>query len=71
MKLFLVIPSLEKGGAERVMSELANQFSKMNHNVHLILLTERKIEYPINDNIRIHKLGFENKGLFKKIFSEI
>ncbi len=26
MKIFLIIPTLKQGGAERVMSELANEF---------------------------------------------
>lgn len=37
-KLFLIIPTLKQGGAERVMSELANSFIQSNKvsEVHLV-----------------------------------
>jgi GalNAc-alpha-(1->4)-GalNAc-alpha-(1->3)-diNAcBac-PP-undecaprenol alpha-1,4-N-acetyl-D-galactosaminyltransferase len=70
MKIFLVIPTLSLGGAERVMSVLANQMVLNNH-VEIILLAKDEIFYPLNDKIKIHQLGFENKGKIQKIFSEI
>ena len=70
MKIFLVIPNLELGGAERVMSVLANQMILNNH-VEIILLTKDEIFYNLNDKIKIHQLDFENKGKIQKIISEI
>ena len=60
-KICLVIPSLQSGGMERVMSELAVYFcSKVEFEVHLILYgITREIFYPISENIIVHKPSFE------------
>lgn len=72
MKIFLVIPTLKQGGAERVMSELANQFvQKEDLEVHLVLLAKSNDFYKVNANVKIHRLGFENKGKLNKVFSEL
>ncbi|HMO61158.1 MAG TPA: glycosyltransferase [Ferruginibacter sp.] len=59
-KICLVIHSLQAGGMERVMSEIANYFSKKNHvKVHLVLYgKERDIFYNISPAISIHKPSF-------------
>ena len=56
----LVIPSLQAGGMERVMSELAGYFSeKDNIETHLVLYgITREIFYPIPDSIIIHRPTF-------------
>jgi len=60
-KICLIIPSLQAGGMERVMSELANHFvNKHNCEVHLILYgLKRDIFYSITDKITVHKPEFE------------
>lgn len=60
-RICLVIPSLQSGGMERVMSELATYFSYKNEfEVHLVLYgLSREIFYSIPDNIIIHKPPFE------------
>lgn len=64
-KICLVIPSLQAGGMERVMSELAGYFSLKNDiEVHLVLYDNtREIFYPVPDNIIIHtpSFSFNNK----------
>lgn len=57
IKICLVIPSLEPGGMERVMSELANQFAKNDGiDLHIVLYgSNRKIFYALPENITIHK----------------
>lgn len=61
MKICLAIPSLGVGGMERVMSEIAIDFSKRkNVELHLLMFgREREIFYPIPLNIIIHKPSFE------------
>ena len=56
----LVIPSLQAGGMERVMSELAGYFSeKVNVEIHLVLYgIKREIFYPIPDSIINHRPKF-------------
>lgn len=60
IKICLVIPSLQAGGMERVMSEIAWNFSKRkNVELHLIMFgRNRDIFYNIPDNIIIHKPEF-------------
>jgi len=60
-KLALVIPSLDIGGMERVMAELANYFANKKYiEVHLVLYgLTRRISYALPSNITIHKPSFE------------
>jgi glycosyltransferase involved in cell wall biosynthesis len=61
IKFCLIIHSLGIGGMERVMAELANNFSaRKNIEVHLVMIgIKRNIEYPISESILIHRPGFE------------
>jgi glycosyltransferase involved in cell wall biosynthesis len=71
-KICLVIPSIQAGGMERVMSELAANFSlKKDADVHLILYGKnREIFYTLPSNITIHQPGFKFKNSIR-IFSSI
>lgn len=71
MKIFLIIPTLKQGGAERVISELANFFVKKSIEVHLILSFESEDFYKVDDSVQIHRLGFFYSNLFQKIISQI
>jgi len=59
-KLCLVIPSLQAGGMERVMSELATYFAtKKDLEIHLVLYgITREIFYSVPEGIIIHKPWF-------------
>lgn len=70
LKICLIIPSLLGGGAERVMSELANYFSsKDNIQVYLILLTVNKKVYTISNKVKIYEPKFDYKDYSRIIFS--
>jgi GalNAc-alpha-(1->4)-GalNAc-alpha-(1->3)-diNAcBac-PP-undecaprenol alpha-1,4-N-acetyl-D-galactosaminyltransferase len=60
-RICLAIPSLQSGGMERVMSELATYFcSKEKFEVHLVLYgLTREVFYNIPDNLIVHKPSFE------------
>ena len=68
IKLCLVIPSLQAGGMERVMSELATYFaSQKSFEIHLVLYgITREIFYQIPKNVIIHKplFSFNNRWRF-------
>lgn len=70
MKILLVIPTIKQGGAERVITELANQWSFDNHEIHLILLAEADHFYKLDKRITVHQLGFKNLGKIQKIIAE-
>lgn len=62
MKAFLVIPTLTAGGAERVMSIIANIWSEYQDlEVHIVLLADDEIFYELRKNIIVHKLYFPIK----------
>lgn len=72
MNFFLVIPTIQQGGAERVISELANNFSKYpSVIVHLILLANSNDFYEVDERVIVHRLGFENTDRIGKVKSEI
>lgn len=61
LRICLTIHSLQAGGMERVMSELANYFStKKNVEVHIVLFGRtREVFYEISKSVHIHKPAFE------------
>lgn len=62
-----MIPSLQAGGMERVMSELARDFSAREDVVlHLVLYgISREVFFPIPENIQVHKPAFSFKNRFR------
>lgn len=74
MKIALIIPSLRSGGAERVLSTLANYWYACGHNVHLITLENSNTDfYEINPGIHRHALGLakESRGLWDGLLANI
>lgn len=59
-KVCLIIPSLQSGGMERVMSELASYFAKKkNIEVHVVLYGKsREIFFSVPENIKIYIPAF-------------
>lgn len=60
IKICLAIPSLQAGGMERVMSEIAWNYSRRGEvELHLVMFgRDREIFYPIPQNMQIHKPSF-------------
>lgn len=69
-KILLVIPTLKQGGAERVMSELANEWASLGNDVHLVLLAKSVPFYELHDRVQVYNLGFYNKGKINKLIAE-
>jgi GalNAc-alpha-(1->4)-GalNAc-alpha-(1->3)-diNAcBac-PP-undecaprenol alpha-1,4-N-acetyl-D-galactosaminyltransferase len=72
-KIILVIPTLSQGGAERVMSELANEWACKGHIVKVILLAESDLFYILNPKIELINFGFvlHQRNIFFKILNQI
>lgn len=70
-KICLLIPSLQTGGMERVMSELANYFAtKDDIEVHLILYGKNpSIFYTISPNIIVHKPVFTFNDRWRNLYA--
>lgn len=61
MKIAFHIHSLTKGGAERAVSNLANEFCELNHEVSVITSIRSDSEYTLNEGINRIVL-YEGKG---------
>lgn len=75
MKILFIISALGKGGAERVLSVLANHLAK-NHEIEILKFDNEMPFYEISPKIKIKNLnlGVENLGFFgniKKRFGKI
>lgn len=62
IKIQFVISSLAKGGAERVISLLANYLYELGMIVKISLISNKKIEYKINSGVIIDAISDENKN---------
>lgn len=73
MKVCFVIHSLNAGGAERVISDLANHFSQQpGYECHLITFQPEGTPsfYPLNSNVILHQLGLKRgRSIGAKILS--
>lgn len=69
MKLIFIAANLNSGGAERVMSLLANQFSENGYDVEFVFLKKDIRFYPLHQNVKIKVAENEcvSKSLFKKL----
>ncbi len=52
-KISFFIGEMQRGGAERVISILANHYSEMGWNVDIVLLLNNQVGYPLNQRISI------------------
>ncbi len=67
-KISLITPTLSNGGAERVLSYLANYFDNNDYNVTIYALFSDVVSYKINDSIKYVYVNSDNN---KKVISKI
>ena len=68
-KILLFIPTLQQGGAERVMSELANEWVSLGHEVTMLLFAKSDQFYKLDAKVEVIHLNFDNqKRHFFKLF---
>lgn len=67
MKILFFIGSMRRGGAERVISILANHYAKKGWNVEIALLLDTDVQYPLDENIAIVNLNVGEGSYFKNL----
>ena len=65
-KVVFVINSLGKGGAERVLSSLANSLCEKDYDVSIILAAANRVVYKVDERIKLYNLNSEK--ITKKTF---
>ena len=70
-RIVIILGSLGRGGAERVVSLIANDFYKRGWDVWIGLLLFNEVEYALNDNIHIVDLTGGKGSRIKKVPSWI
>ena len=68
MKICFVADVLGFGGAERVMTSLANSFAKKNIETDILVLNSNcESSYSVDTNVNVHSLFDKRITRFKKI----
>lgn len=58
-KIIFTIPSLGSGGAERVVSTLANEMTLRSYEVSIVLSGNSRVHYPLSEQVKLIKLECE------------
>ena len=53
MKIAFFIGSMARGGAERVLSILANHYIERGWEIEIVMLLKNKVEYDLADQIKV------------------
>jgi len=67
----LIIPTLSSGGAERVMSELANLLVESGHRITIVLWIGGNQFYQLNENVKVIDFDVSHGSKLKKLLSLI
>ena len=67
MKLDFYISSLSGGGAEKVLTTLAEEFAGRGNTVSILSLEKRPQFYSVSDNVGLEKVNNKGKGWFAEI----
>ena len=67
MKLSFFIGDMGIGGAERVISHLANHFSSLGWNVDIVVLLSNKVGYDLHNNIKIIDFSGKHNNYYKNL----
>ena len=70
MKIVFVSDTMVKGGAERVIANLANYLQK-NNEIYILTLYNSNVEYKLNDNIKVIPLDKEKTNIAEEGKSSI
>ncbi len=66
-EIAFVVTSMGRGGAERVVSILANYYASIDWKVHIIMLWHNIVEYKLNEAITVHDLSSSGKNPYLRL----
>ncbi|MBQ8174439.1 MAG: glycosyltransferase family 4 protein [Clostridia bacterium] len=61
--IVFVVTAMGRGGAERVISILSDDYAKRGFRVHIVMLWHNIVEYELNPNVHVVDLSCEKKSL--------
>lgn len=64
-RIVFLIGSMGRGGAERVISSIANNYAKKGCKVDIIMLLNNRCDYELNENINLISICNEDKSRIK------
>ncbi|MBQ4131505.1 MAG: glycosyltransferase family 4 protein [Clostridia bacterium] len=67
MKIAFSMANMLGGGAERVVSELANSFVEQGHDVSIIVMKASECVYPLKAQVKLVDLSAKDKGIFSRV----
>lgn len=67
MKIAFSMAYMGGGGAERVVSELANSFAEQGHDVSIIVAKDPECVYPLTAQVKLVDLSAKDKGILSRI----
>ena len=67
MKIAFSMARMHGGGAERVVSELANSFAEQGHDVSIIVAKDPECVYPLKAQVKLVDLSAKDKGILSRI----
>lgn len=68
IRIAFIIGGMGKGGAERVISILANHYAEMGVKVDIIMLLNNERAYKLNDNVELHFIRGKFNNRIKNIY---
>src|SRR5699024_1422385 len=70
-KVTFVITRLTSGGAERVISIIANYFSQQDIDVQIVALRDAQIDYPLDERVKHIYLSQKHSGRLRSVIERI
>ena len=66
-KIIFVTGSLVRGGAEKVIVELANFYASMGRKVDIVILLHNKVEWDLHENVTVVNFAGDTESRLKRI----
>ena len=71
MKIVLIIPTLTSGGAEKVMSLLANEWARQGYEIYLLVWNAKDPFYKISGDVVVKDLAFRYNSTFNRFVKQV